>query len=156
MASELPVSGETWFLRCVFEEEVSVLDGTVTQAAFEPRSGVSEPPPRVAIESTAFRPKSKDKGLLSTEHGDRPDGAGGFMAECTLTDVAGIWAVDAGECKDLDLPWIDDGGEGELSAWHVSIDFRAYLPEGSMNVNNGGKKKARKLRDRAVARGKQA
>ncbi|MCW2092536.1 UNVERIFIED_ORG: hypothetical protein M2328_005816 [Rhodococcus erythropolis] len=124
-----------------------MFDGKVSPTAFEPRT---------EIDSSAFKPRAKDGGLLSTEHGDRPNGAQGFVDECKLSGVAGVWAVEAAECTEIALPWVDDGGEGELSDWHVSIDFRAHLPEGSSNVNNGGKKKARKLRDRAVARGKRA
>lgn len=157
MATDLPINDRTLFLRYVFDEEVSVFDGKVSPTAFEPRvEADSTGEPRVEIDSTAFKPKAKDKGLLSTEHGDRPGSAQAFLGECKLSSVAGVWAVEAADCTENALPWVNDGGEGELSDWHISIDFRAHLPKESENVNSAGKKKARKLRDRAVARGQQA
>lgn len=143
MSAELPVGCMTHLLRSVFNLEVSVLDGEVSSTAFTP----------VKMDSTAFTPKAKDKGMLSTEHGDRPGGAAGYLEECPLDDVAGIWAVTVGECEGVELPVIPDGHLPDRSDWHVSIDFTGHLSEGSSNVNKVGKRKARKLRDHAVGRG---
>jgi hypothetical protein len=42
-------------------------------------------------------------------------------------DLDGIYAVSVSECSSQQLPYIDDGGEGEHSAYHVSIDFTNFL-----------------------------
>lgn len=148
MSDDLPMRKHTLLLRAVFETEVSVLSGEVSSTAFEP--------PRVEIQSTAFTPKGKDCGLLSTEHEDRPGGAGQYLEACGLSGVAGIWAVSAEECKAVELPVVPDGHLTDRSDWHISIDFRGYMSEGSKNVNGRGKRKAKALRGFAVERGQQA
>lgn len=95
--------------------------------------------------SSAFSPlPDKDKGLLSTEHETRPDGAQGYRNNCGLTDIAAIYAVSIEECTSEDLPCIDDSGEGDNSDWHVSVDFRAHANE-VFRLSNSGKRKAKRL-----------
>lgn len=137
MASGLPFNGHTRLLRVVFNSQINPLTGK--------------------IDSTAFTPRPRDEGLLSTEHGDRPGGARAYRQAVELEDVAGIWAVTVAECEaePHPVPPIDDGGEEGNSPWHVSIDFREYLNE-SKRVKGPGQRKAKYLRDHAEDRGKLA
>ncbi|HEY5856648.1 MAG TPA: hypothetical protein VIW24_22065 [Aldersonia sp.] len=113
----------------------------------------------------AFTPRGdKDKGLLSTEHGDRPGSAAGYKAWCdeNFRDVAGIWAVSVTECHEQALQPTLDGGENGKPEHHVSIDFTSFIVGGrgdgsvSYNLTKQGKRKARALRDRAVERHRRA
>lgn len=135
MASGLPIGDNTQLLRVVFNTEVNWVTGKIA--------------------STAFTPSTVHLGLLSTEHGDRPGGAVAYRNDVQLDDVAGIWAVTVSECRGepTPLPVIDDGGQGENSPWHVSIDYRSYVND-AHRVNSPGIRKGKYLRDQAQARGR--
>lgn len=97
-----------------------------------------------------------DTGLLSAEHGDRPGGASAYREECQLEDLEGIYAVSVGECSSQQLPYIDDGGEGAHSPYHVSIDFTSFLGASGVNLTHGGRRRAKELAKYATARRRQA
>jgi hypothetical protein len=132
LASGLPLNGDTPLLRVVFNPEINAVTGDIS--------------------SLAFMPRPVDVGLWSTEHGGRPGGASKYREQLELSDVAGIWAVIGAECETESLPLIDDGGEEGRSPWHISVDYRQHLTD-SNRLNNSGKKKAKRLRDRAQERG---
>jgi hypothetical protein len=135
LAADLPLEEDTQLLRAITVDEIGS-DGKIYSTAFSPRP-------------------ERDKGMLSTEHESRPDGAEGYLAECGLDGVEGIYAVTVGECTSQDLPCLDDANEEGKSAWHVSIDFRNFI--GSTNrLSEGGKRRARKLAAFAKDRGRLA
>lgn len=145
MPDDLPLLGDSQLLRVVMREEVSVFTGQPSSTAFEPRT----------VDSSAFKVRSCDKGLLSTEHGNRPGGAARYLSECGLSGVEGIWAVTVEECRNVGVPPLSDGGVNGQSQWHVSIDFRDFVNE-SMNLRKEGSRRARMLRDLAQERGQLA
>lgn len=136
MGSGLPLNGHSRLLRAIFEAEIDLVTGQIS--------------------SLAFTPRPVDDGLWSTEHGDRPGGAGQYRQDLELEGVAGIWGVTVTECESEEIPLIDDGGENGRSAWHISVDYRAHLNSESKRLNSAGKKKAKRMRDRAQERGRLA
>jgi hypothetical protein len=74
-----------------------------------------------------------------------------YREERELEDLDGIYAVSVSECSSQQLPYIDDGGEGEHSAYHVSIDFTNFLGASGVDLTHGGRRRAKELAKFATA-----
>lgn len=106
------------------------------------------------ISSQAFRPTSKDGGLLSTARSSKVTAAEHYDEHTVARGLAssGIWAVSVGEATALSLPSLYDEHSAAIPQrapkGHTSIDFTG--------LSGGAARKAGgTLRDHAEARGKQ-
>ncbi|MFD7656018.1 hypothetical protein ACFV4N_18775 [Actinosynnema sp. NPDC059797] len=102
--------------------------------------------PNGTMSSEAFNPSARDKDLLSTlrEHVG-PEEAYRRWTETNGFLSVGTYAVSVGEVDDQGLQAIDDAATTEPD--HASIDYT------SAQGKSERKRRSRKLRDAAVARG---
>ncbi len=97
-------------------------------------------------DSSAFMAKQPHNYLLST----RREWVGAQQAyeDWTKTHSSvGTYGISVGEIRERELTAFDDSEDPEMPEGHASVDFRG-ISEGS------ARKKARKLRDASVARGR--
>jgi hypothetical protein len=100
------------------------------------------------LQSSAFKPFSKDAGLLSTDDGDRITAAAAYIRYTTVRHLSsvGSMAITPDECSGQALPIRPDGdGNSDLDDEHVSIDFNG-LNRKQVEA------KSKNLRDVAIAR----
>jgi hypothetical protein len=102
--------------------------------------------PNGAMSSEAFNPSARDKDLLSTLH-ERigPVEAYRRWTEGKGFQSVGTYGISVGEVGEQDLQAIDDSATTEPD--HVSIDYS------SADSKQERKRRSRKLRDAAKARG---
>lgn len=102
--------------------------------------------PSGQMSSEAFNPSARDKDLLSTlrEHVGPEEAYRRWTEDKGFLSI-GTYAVSVGEVGDQDLQAIDDSATTEPD--HVSIDYSSAETKGER------KRRSRKLRDAATARG---
>lgn len=101
------------------------------------------------LTSAAFKPFPKDRERLSVDRDTLSSAKESYLRHTQekRLESAGTWSVSVEECLDLSLPAIEDPVEidGVSNLAHCLICFDAHS-------SNQQRRKAKKLRDKAVAR----